>query len=74
MLRSSMAQAKKGRILSPGHVAQLARASSLHTNVAGSIPHQGTSKKQPMKMSGTTSECFSLSLPCAPSPLSEIKK
>ena len=30
MLRSSMAQAKKGRILSPGHVAQLASVVLAH--------------------------------------------
>ena len=32
----------------PGHIAQLVRASSRYTKVAGSIPGQGTYKNQPM--------------------------
>ena len=49
---------------SPGQAAQLVTGSSRYTKVAGSIPRQGTYKKQPMmtSLSGTTNWCLSLSL------------
>ena len=46
----------------PVRVAQLVRASLQYAKVVGSIPGQGTYKKQAMnaKISGTTNRCFSL--------------
>ena len=48
----------------PGWVAQLVRASSQYTKVAGSIPGQGTRKTQPMNASvhGAANRSISLSL------------
>ena len=48
----------------PGRVGQLVRALSQQVKVTGSIPSEGTYKKQPMnaQISGTTNQCFSLSI------------
>ena len=56
---------KQTKTLCPGWVAQLVRVSSPHTKIVGSIPGQGTYKKQPMntKIDETTNPWFSLSLP-----------
>ena len=45
-----------GEALSPKEIAQLVKASSQYTKVAGSISHQGTYKNQLMNayISGTT--------------------
>ena len=49
-------------LLCPGQAAQLVRASTPCTEVAGSMSSQGTHKKQPMSasVSETANRCFSL--------------
>ena len=55
---------------SPGQGAELVRALSLYIKLADLIPGQGTHKNQPMstEISGTTNQCFSLSLSLSFSP------